>query len=130
MTREEVIETLTRGESVATSVPASSHDVRAWVGILPGKASMDPTEDAFYQLMEMTRGEREAFLRQLPFRYTILHIEIPASFDFHEYDLHPEYIQTVRQKRVFAVEDVVATLDSWGVPLDSFDYPRRSDFPL
>jgi hypothetical protein len=109
-------ERLECGECLAHSIEALSSERRAWVGVAPCKFELHETPD---------------FLaRTLPWKFRILAFEIDSAFDFHEYDLHPEYIHFRHDVTVHSVQEVALELSRFGISLDDLVYPDRCDYPL
>jgi hypothetical protein len=111
-----LLDSLREGYPLATAVAPSHAGRRAWVGVHPFKV----------RYFEEWPEDVDA----LPWKFRTHWIEVDASFDLHKYDLHPEYIHTLRDVTALSEAELEETLTMWIGDPNQLRWPSEVDYPL
>lgn len=112
----DIQERLIHGSAVAAEIPCQKREWREWVGVHPFR-------------LEFFEHPPQRELVLYPLRYRILRFRVPRSFDFHTYDLHAEYVESVSETIEASVEAVFELISTWGIKPEELTDPSQCDYP-
>jgi hypothetical protein len=98
------------GSAVAAEIPCPKAECREWVGVHPFR-------------IEFSEYPPQREIDTYPLRYRILRFRLPRLFDFHTYDLHAEYVESVSETIEASVEAVFERISTWGIKPEELTDP-------
>lgn len=120
MLRESLLQWLHEGRMLAGARPASSEALSAWIGIYP----VDPTSPSGHALLSRCAAIVDA--GQHVYNIRLFEIEKTRIDEW----LSERDLRNVSDHIVIGDNALIEKLSALGVPLESLENPRLTDYPL
>lgn len=118
-----VLDFLTKGKMVATSVPASCVENLAWIGIYPLDLSKTSTRT-------FLKNHGLQIFPRSGLAYHIRSFEVPKNLIDADASIAEREMVSKRSTFAFGPDDLRAKLDELEVEIDSLEAPFKSNYPI